>query len=744
MRGFLAVLFSLLLAFPVQGNNLTRPGMRGPNGGSFQPAPIFITPGSTAYGSWALTAQPADQGSSSNYGYYDNAIAVWDTVPFQTFSGTMQTCVAAFHAPTAAEYAQGISNNIDHVDFAINGGAWTSVYTQTTNTMSGMLEYCASVRASDFAADGKLEERAIVYPKTGVPLILQGSPLRWNGQQYDAQAGVVQTYNNPSIKSLTLNANSHGTLPTYTVYADSVNGNDANDCKTKATACQTIRGATGNSGGARDKCYSYITAAFPGSDLGGCTILLEAGNYNIGSGASSTDGTFYNSASQWVTIAPDTGVGTSAVIDCQGSTAGYVSGSAATTCTGNHYGLNTNRMHLQGVMVRLVTGSDLNTKGLYGHSVGGLQGVWADNVTFLGDGSQSAQPIQQQSFNYGVYMTNSNVSFMQNGCTYCDLVSNSVIHDIVSDSFQNSYAVIGSTSYKANGTYTAYGATQINTGDITSGSPVVTNVVDISQIHVGANIGDAPFPSTTVASVGVGNGCVASNCFVMNANATSTATAQGLNSGAHPDLYQFNGTSYSGLTYGIGSNIITGFANLFYVFFVGSPISGTNIPPYSYITQVCRTGLESGCSVANSVIISSTPTGSGSSVTVGRANVLLYGVQSYQSKNQGWFFGGGPVKDHALVNSNLCNQSNDASCNTAGVTMFPNNDNFQIMQLSTETNNMIFINSTLNGPTTYRTDIGFKANDVTLVNTYCPHGATTNRATAISVSNNLVFQGGTC
>ena len=709
--------------------------MRGAFGGKTTTSSVIVTPGSTAYGSWTATAQPANQGNSGDIGYNDNAVGVWDIVPFQTFSGNIQTCVAAFHAPTATEYASGTINNIVKVSFAINGGSYTDVNTQTANPITGQQEYCATVRAQDFATDGKFEERAIIYPSTGVPLVLQGSPQYYVGGLNDAQIGVFKTYNTLSIKSLTLNANYHGTLATYTVYADSANGSDSNDCKTKATACSTLFQA-------RNKCYTYLTGAFGGTDIGGCVITLEAGNYSLGSSGSTSSGTYYTAAYRWVDVVPDTGVGPAAIIDCYGSDVTYVPGSAATTCTGAHYGLNVGRVHLKGVKVQLVPGATMNN-GL-GRS-GAQAGIWSENVTFVGNGSNSGQIYIPQNFLYGTYLTNSDVSQMGNGCQYCDLVQASTIHNIVSDSFQNSYAVIGSISYQANGYYTAFGSA-LNTGDIASGSPVVQNVVDISQIKVGATIGDAPWPTTSVLSVGVGGGCTAANCFVMNANATSTVTAQAITSGAHPDLYQASSNAAT-VSYSSASTTVTGFSNLNYFWYVGTPVTGTNIPNNTYITTVCYTAVDTGCTTANSIILSQLPTGSGTSITVGRNNVVLYGVQSYQSRNQGWFVGV-LNKDYVLANSLLCNQSNNSNCNTLGVTMYPNDQSLYISQLGSTTNNMFLLNSSLNGPIIFRTDQTFVGNDMIWVNMTCPYaaanGGIVNRATAISVSTNLNFYGGTC
>ena len=111
------------------------------------------------------TAQPANQGNPGSLGYNDDAITGWDDVPYQLVSGTFQVCVVAFH-----------SSGINHVSFAVDGGAWVNVYNTTTTGPSGEPEYCATATDSSFA-DGQHEFRAIAYPNAGIPRVLQSSEI---------------------------------------------------------------------------------------------------------------------------------------------------------------------------------------------------------------------------------------------------------------------------------------------------------------------------------------------------------------------------------------------------------------------------------------------------------------------------------------------------------------------------------------------------------------------------------------
>jgi hypothetical protein len=104
------------------------------------------------------TPQPSAVGSG--FASNENAIAHWDTVPDQTVTTQLKVGVVAFHI-----------NGIDRVDFSANGGAWTSVNQMQLNPETGVVEYFATFRADQFP-DGQVEIRAIVYPKAGVPLVL--------------------------------------------------------------------------------------------------------------------------------------------------------------------------------------------------------------------------------------------------------------------------------------------------------------------------------------------------------------------------------------------------------------------------------------------------------------------------------------------------------------------------------------------------------------------------------------------
>jgi hypothetical protein len=128
------------------------------------PEGTAIVPGS---GFTGPTAQPAAIGTGP--GSDENAIARWDVIPFQSFSGTFNLGVVAFHM-----------NDIDRVEFSVNGGAWVSVTQMTLNSETGVVEYWAQLNAADFGANTTAEVRAVAYPKVGVPRVLESLTLYAN------------------------------------------------------------------------------------------------------------------------------------------------------------------------------------------------------------------------------------------------------------------------------------------------------------------------------------------------------------------------------------------------------------------------------------------------------------------------------------------------------------------------------------------------------------------------------------
>jgi hypothetical protein len=210
-----------------------------------EPTPDPVAPGiiatlSSGTGFTAPTAQPATVGTGA--GSDATAIARWDVVPYQTIAAKTPVGVVAFHI-----------GGIASVDFSLNGGPWLRVTEMTQNPLTRVWEYSVYVDPADLA-DGPLEVRAVVRPKVGIARVLAG-PL----DEGEAAKGRGE-------HSLFLYANEMGTLPSRSVWADAVNGDDALGDGTSAFPFKTLPEA-------------YKRATDAGADVSGLTVYLKPGDY---------------------------------------------------------------------------------------------------------------------------------------------------------------------------------------------------------------------------------------------------------------------------------------------------------------------------------------------------------------------------------------------------------------------------------------------------------------------------------
>jgi hypothetical protein len=188
--------------------------------------------------------QPAPVGAVGSVGYDTTAIGRWDVVPYQTVTGDFNIGVVAFDIA-----------GIDHVDFSLNGGAWTPVTAMAMNPTTNTWEYTATIHTAD-VPDGPMEVRAIVWPRAGTPRVLGGAmPTGYSNGQF----------------SLFLTSNGHGTIAPPSVYVRA-SGNDSNNGSTTSPV-RTIARA----------------AAILGSNANGATIYVGEGDFaSIGGSASAT------------------------------------------------------------------------------------------------------------------------------------------------------------------------------------------------------------------------------------------------------------------------------------------------------------------------------------------------------------------------------------------------------------------------------------------------------------------------
>ncbi len=133
------------------------------------PAPSnTLTPGATP--NWTATSTPAPQGNPAHLAYDTAPIALWTatSVNFQTYSSSHRIGVVALHACGPENSNCGIQR----VRFIANDGAPLDVSLPTLNTASGYYEFWCDVEPLD--DDGLVEIRAIVYPSSGIPFVMQG------------------------------------------------------------------------------------------------------------------------------------------------------------------------------------------------------------------------------------------------------------------------------------------------------------------------------------------------------------------------------------------------------------------------------------------------------------------------------------------------------------------------------------------------------------------------------------------
>ncbi|WP_428939626.1 hypothetical protein [Fontivita pretiosa] len=226
---------------PPPANVITQPGSGSESGsgpGSRSPADFryVLRPGT---GFTGPTATPAARGTG--LGATRPAIADWDAVPYQSFSGALNVGVVAFHINEAG---------IERVDFSANGGPWTSVREMALNPQTRVVEYFATLRAELFST-GPVEVRAIAYPTVGQPVVLE--PLK-------------------------LYADPNDTFAARTRYV-STSGSDTTGNGTAAAPFRTVA-----------KAASSLQSQYGNADGG--TIYLGAGTWDGGTGAVSTPNTY--------------------------------------------------------------------------------------------------------------------------------------------------------------------------------------------------------------------------------------------------------------------------------------------------------------------------------------------------------------------------------------------------------------------------------------------------------------------
>ena len=164
---------------------------------------------------WGPPTNPGQLGSNATLGFNDDAVAIWSTIPYQSYSsGVIRLAI-----DTAA--IGGISAG--SIKFAINGGTYIAATTYPNSSPIGASgEACAYVNVAD-VPPGQLEARAEICPTTG-----------WCRELSSVQAATVPS----GSEVVTLPA--HGQIPPKFVALTSPSGDTTNFAPYSASSSGTL------------------------------------------------------------------------------------------------------------------------------------------------------------------------------------------------------------------------------------------------------------------------------------------------------------------------------------------------------------------------------------------------------------------------------------------------------------------------------------------------------------------------
>ncbi len=349
------------------------------------------------------------------------AIARFDTPPHQTIAGEFNVGVVAFHM-----------NGIDRVEFSANGGAAVAVSEMRENPHSGVWEYWATLRASDFA-DGLVEVRAVAFPRVGIPRDLGILPF-W--------------------------ANSRGQLPSPERYVSSTGDDVSND-------------------GTRERPYRSIfraamaLASANGGHAGGGRVYLLEGEHDWGRAGYNANGAYIGNLAvrdRWleITAAP-------------GATRENVRITSASP---------------GGLKASLVKVSNVTLQGVgLGNSIssGASPQVWLDRCEMVGpDRVTDIKWASVSGFPGGIFVTDSSIRGGRYGVIGAALVRGVTVESTGDDAFTNCAAVINSTARdirtQAQAGFHA-DVVQLHASDTAWNNVIVYNVRGIDCISQGWHIG---------------------------------------------------------------------------------------------------------------------------------------------------------------------------------------------------------------------------------------------------------------
>jgi len=283
------------------------------------------------------------------------------------FSGRFDLGVVAFHI-----------NEIDRVEFSVNGGPWSPIRAMTHNVRTDTWEFWGRIDGAQSPA-GRLEVRAIAYPVSGLPRLLEP----------------VVVYNN-----------TNGSLKQETRYV-SVSGSDTEGDGTAQKPFATMW-----------KAAESIASAQGQQKASHGTVYLMAGDHLYAGRPSG--GLSIDTPGGWITISAAPGVARDKV---------RITGNSSTTG-----GLNSSRVRFRNLTV---TSTSLKSP------TASAAACWFDGCELVGNGpDDTAKFASPSAWTGGLYYTDSSMRNIRTALVHPTLARNMSLDTIGSDCFHNPRMIV--------------------------------------------------------------------------------------------------------------------------------------------------------------------------------------------------------------------------------------------------------------------------------------------------------------
>lgn len=176
----------------------------------------------------------AQVGDPNHVAYRNHTIARWGAPLLSEYSAVAQIPLFAYHI-----------SGISRVDFFLNGGPAKTVTDLSYNSAIGATCYNVSINPSTIGDREINELRAVVYPVSGYPQVLQGEIQGGNANIEQVRTNIKYGHH-----SYFFSTNASGTLRSPVYYVNGQTGLDTNDGLSPSAPKLTIEGALIASGAA--------------------------------------------------------------------------------------------------------------------------------------------------------------------------------------------------------------------------------------------------------------------------------------------------------------------------------------------------------------------------------------------------------------------------------------------------------------------------------------------------------------